>query len=484
MQLQLKPVPQLTHKLRLTSQMKLALNLLQMPLVELGDYVKEQAEENPLLEIDAVRDSEENKIANESENKADSLKEIESGLDYNRDEFDEKKRNYRESLITQSTTLSDHLLEQLHLSCNSEEDRKIGEVLIANINEDGYLRSSVEEIAQSAQVIPQEVEKVLSLIQTFDPLGVGARDLRECLLLQIKTKSKENSIAFQIIDKYLPLLEKKKLELIAQKISAGKSATRHGARLPAVGQGLANLCGEHCGKVTVENIKEAVKEIAHCEPKPGRFFNTEKTLHLIPDVILEKNDDTYEVILNEQKLPRLSLNPKYKSMLKQENLPEDTKEYLKERLRAANLLMNAINKRKETIRKVTEAIVQFQKDFLDKGSANLHPMTLAQIAQLVEKHKSTVSRAINNKYLQTPGGIFELRHFFNSGIKQQDGESFSSKAIQSKIKDLIENENQEKPLTDQELVDLLKQENITLSRRTLAKYRQQLKILPSPLRRE
>ena len=450
MQLELKPANkprtktlvrgELTYKLRLTPQMRLAISLLQMPLVKLKDYVKQQVEENPLLEI---------------ENKEVPLKEVGSDLNYSSNEDEEERQNYKESLITKPTTLSDHLLNQLHLFVNSDEERKIGEAIIANIDDNGYLKSSIEEIAKSTQATPLGVEKVLSLVQTFDPVGVGARDLRECLLLQIKAKGEENSLAGRIIDKYLSYLEKKRFEFIAKKL-----------------------------KVPVERIKDAIKEIAHLEPKPGRSFNTERAVRLMPDAILERNNNKYEVMLNDWELPSLKVNPKYKRMLNQKDITEDTKKYLKERFEAAKFLINAINKRKETIQQVTEAIVYIQRDFLDNGMQNLKPMTLSQIANLVGKHKSTVSRTVSNKYLQTPDGIFELRHFLNSGVKQKNGEFYSSKAIKSKIKELIENEDKENPLTDQEIADLLKLENISISRRTIAKYRNQLKILPSQSRQE
>lgn len=471
MQLELRPANKLTYKLRLTPQMRLAISLLQMPLVKLKDYVKEQIEENPLLEAANIEvplkeaGADLNPVRNTIETTKDS--EISNGVNYSSNEDEEEKQNYRESLISKPATLSDHLLNQLYLFVNSDEERKIGELIIDNIDDNGYFKGSLEEIAKSTQATPPEVEKVLSLIQTFEPIGVGARDLRECLLLQIKTKGEENSLAGQIIDRYLPYLEKKRFEFIAKKFSA----TKHGG----------SACG---GKVTVERIKEAIKEIAHLEPKPGRSFNTERAVRLIPDATLKRNNDKYEVIFNDWELPSLNLNPKYKRMLKQEDIAEDTKEYLKERFRAAKFLINAINKRKETIQKVTEAIVYIQRDSLDNGMQNLKPMTLAQIANLVGKHKSTVSRTVSNKYLQTPDGIFELRQFLNSGLKQKNGEFYSSKAIRAKLKDLIENENKEEPLTDQEIAGLLKLENISISRRAIAKYRNQLRIPSSQSRRE
>jgi len=440
MQLELKPANKLTYKLRLTPQMRLAISLLQMPLVKLKEYVKQQVEENPLLEIEITETH---------------PKEIEFDLNYTSNEDEEEQQNYRESLITKPATLTEHLLRQLHLFAESDNEHKIGEVMITNIDENGYLKSSIKEIAKSAQATLPEVEKVLSLVQTFDPIGVGARDLRECLLLQIKAKGEENSLVGQIIDKYLPCLERKRFEFIAKKL-----------------------------KVSMERIKEAIKEIANLEPKPGRSFNTERAVRLIPDAILKRNNDMYEVMLNDCELPSLNLNPKYKRMLKQKDVTEDTKEYLKERLKAAKFLINAIDKRRETIQRVTEAIVYIQKDFLDNGMQNLKPMTLSQIANLVDKHKSTVSRTVNNKYLQTPDGIFELRHFLNSGLKQENGEFYSSKAIKSKIKELIEKENKETPLTDQQVVNHFKQEGISISRRTIAKYRHQLKVLSSQSRKQ
>ncbi|MBU4374034.1 MAG: RNA polymerase factor sigma-54, partial [Euryarchaeota archaeon] len=406
----------------------------QMPLLKLKEFIERQIEENPL--VNAEKD-----------------KEPELDFGYNFD--DEEKKNYRESLITKPATLQEHLLRQLHLFTGSDDERKIGELIIGNIDDNGYLGCSVEEISESNKTPVSEVEKILFLIQTFDPIGIGARNLRECLLIQLKAKGRENSLAWQIIDKYLPDLEKKRFDYIAKKT-----------------------------RTSVEKIKEAMKEIANLEPKPGRCFNDEKAIHLIPDAVLKKDKDKYEVIFNDWELPRISLNDKYKKMIKQKDTPQDAREFLKERLKAARSLIEAVNKRKETIQKVTEAIVYVQKDFLDKGEAQFKPMTLSQIANMVGKHKSTVSRAISNKYVQTPYGIFELRNFLNSGVKQETGEFLSSKTIKSKIKNLIENEGKENPLTDQKITERLKQQGISISRRTVAKYRDQLKILPSQSRRE
>ncbi|MGB4520515.1 MAG: RNA polymerase factor sigma-54, partial [Candidatus Omnitrophota bacterium] len=358
-------------------------------------------------------------------------------------------------LISASPTLQEHLSRQLHLFSSSEDERKIGELIIGNINENGYFDCSIDEIAESNRTTKSQVEKVLALIQTFDPIGVGARDLRECLWLQLRTKEEENSLAGLIVDKYLPFLEKKRYGYIAKKL-----------------------------KRSVEEIKDAIKEIAKFQPKPGCSFSQEITQRLIPDAILKKNKNGYEVIPNDWELPRFGLSAKYKEMLKKNDTPTEVKEYLQERLKAGRSLIDAVNKRKETIQKILEEIVYAQKDFLDNGVTHFKPLTLSQIADRIGKHKSTVSRAISNKYVHTPYGIFKLRDFINSGVKQENGELFSSKSIKAKIKALIESEKKKKPLSDLEISSCLKQEGIFVSRRTITKYRHQLKILPSKSRRE
>jgi len=454
MQLQLKPAYKLTYKLRLTPQMRLAINLLQMPLVKLKEFIKEQAEVNPLLDIGNGKESGLDFLARD-ESESPLIQE-----NYNFE--DDEKQNYQESLITASPTFQEHLLRQLRLLANSEEERKIGELIIGNLDDNGYLRYPIEEIGESAEIDPSKAEEVLSIIQTFDPVGVGARDLRECLLLQLKAKGEEKflpdgrqALAYQIVDKYLSYLGDKKYSYIAKKL-----------------------------KVSVEMVREEMKTITNLEPKPGRSFNTERAVRLIPDAILKKNKQGYEVIFNDWELPQLTINDKYRQMIKQEDTSKEVKEYLRGRLEAVRSLINGIKKRKETIQRIIEEIVSVQKDFLDNEEYNLKPLTLEYIAKRIGKHKSTVSRAVANKYVQLPGGIFELRYFLSSGVKQKNGEFLSSKAIKSKIKDLIENENKKKPLTDQEIFHYLQQEEVCISRRTITKYRTQLKIPSSKSRRE
>ena len=476
MQLQLKTTLKLIQKLRLTPQMKLAINLLQMPLNKLKEFIKEEAEVNPLLDAQDVSLPLKQKENSKEDSNIKSDKEFESDFSAT-DEFppgqenynfdDEAKQNYQESLITTSLTLQEHLLRQLRLLTNSEQDLKIGELIIGNLDDNGYLRCPIEEIDESAKTDSSKVEEVLFLIQTFDPIGVGARDLRECLLLQIKAKVGEKflpagrqALAYQIIDKYLSCLTKKRYGYIAKKLSTSSE------------------------KVSVEMVKETMKEIASLEPKPGRSFSTERAVRLIPDATIRKNKQGYEVIFNDWELPQITINERYRQMIKQKDTPPEAKEYLRERLKAVYSLINGVKKRKETIQKIIEEIICVQKEFLDNGEPNFKPLTLEHIARRIGKHKSTVSRAIANKYVQTPWGILELRYFLSPGIRQGNGVLFSSKAVKSKIKDLIENENKEKPLTDREIVCCLQQSGISISRRTVAKYRNTLKILSSESRRE
>lgn len=449
--LEVKLIPKLTYKLRLSPQIKLSLNLLQLPLVKLKEYIIEQIEKNPFLE------SVDSEAAHTDKQIRDiTREETKSEMDWT--EEDEERKQYQETLIAAALTLQDHLLKQLYLLTDVEEEHKIGEEIIGNIDDDGYLRCSVEKIAESGKMTTSQAKKVLSFIQTFSPMGIGARDLRECLLLQLKAKQEENSLAGKIVDKYLSFLEKKQYKFIAKKLSVSG------------------------GKVSVEEIKEAIETIAKLEPRPGRSFSAEKTLRLIPDAILKRSKDGYEIILNDWELPSLTINAKYKEMLEQDNISGDARIYLRERLNAAKTLIGAINKRRQTIQDVFCDIVNFQKDAFNKESADFKPMTLAQIAKRIGKHKSTVSRAMANKYLQTPQGILELRYFLNSGVKQENGDFFSSRNIKLTMLEWIKFEDKGKPLTDQEIVNRFKRNGIFISRRAIAKYRKQLKILPSKSR--
>ncbi len=424
-----------SHRLRLSRQMKLSIALLQMPLFKLNEFVKEQVEVNPLLETVNLKSNE------------PGLPAARNGPDGQENPDYENKEN----LVTQPETLQEHLLRQLSLVADSPEERETGKLIIGNLDDNGYLRCSIEEITALSGANPGKAKKTLSLVQTFDPLGVCARDLRECLLIQLRAKKEGSSLAARIIDKYLPCLEKKRYGYIAK------------------------MLGE-----TEEKIKESIEIIATLEPKPGRSFSRDNSPRLVPDVILKKSGDYYQAILNDEQLPQININHKYRLMAAEKNASEEVREYLKERLEAARSLICAIEKRKETLREITRELALAQKGFLDNGEPELCPLTLGDIAKKIGKHKSTICRAIANKYVQTPWGILELSYFFDPGVRQKNGLLFSSKAIKSEIKGLLGNE--ETPLTDREIVDSLRKKGIHICRRTLAKYRMQLKIPSSRLR--
>lgn len=295
---------------------------------------------------------------------------------------------------------------------------------------------------------------MLSIIQGFDPCGVGAVDLKECLLIQLKAKGMDKTIEAKVVGDYLPLLKKMKYKEISKKL-----------------------------KVSVERIKTAVQRIAHLEPKPGRSFCIEKPIYPIPDLILQKNGDEFELIINEQGLPPLCINTMYKKMMKNQSIPEQTRQYIRERLNSANILIKALNSRRHLIRIVVEELIRHQKEFFENEGGSIKAITIDRIAKAIGRHKSTVSRAISGKYIQTPQGIFELRYFFDRGIRQKDGTVYSSKDIKRRIFEIIKNEDRQRPISDKKITQILNNSGISISQRTVTKYRSQLKILPAYLRK-
>lgn len=441
--LEIKLAPKLMHKLRLTPRVKLALNLLQLPMAQLKDYLKNEIEKNPLLE------SAEEHFTDEAFKQNTSLT-----------DYDEEKIQYQQSILTAPQTIQEYLLGQFQLLIKSKEELKIGEFIIDSLNGNGYFAVSIQKTARALNVHASKVKDVLNIIQTLEPAGIGAKDLRQCLLIQLNAKGRKKSLVFKIVDKYLSLLEKRNYEDVAKKLSSKNE------------------------KISVAKVKEALKELAHLEPKPARFIENIKTICIIPDVIINKNKQNYEIVLNENEIPHLIINDKYKKIIKQKDVPSDTKAYLQKELQGALFLIDAVNRRKETIKMIVEYIVKTQKDFFNNKALGLKPLTLERIAMEVGKHKSTISRAIKDKYIQTPYGVFEACYFLTSKIKQENGEDISSNTIKLKIKELIKNENKTKPLTDREITELLNKEKILINRRTVTKYRRQLKIPPSRLRRE
>jgi RNA polymerase sigma-54 factor len=345
---------------------------------------------------------------------------------------------------------------QLQLSNLDNTGKEIGRYIIGNIDPDGYLKASVDNIILSTHRSGQEVLKVLDTIHEFDPVGVGARDNRECLLIQLHFQALDGSVASKILTDHMKDLEKR--------------------RYPQIAKGLG---------VSLEEVLDAVSVIASLEPKPGRFYNDEETIYISPDVYVYKMGDEFFIVLNEDGLPKLRISAFYKQALaKKDDLSRATRDYIRDKLKSASWIVKSIQQRQKTIYKVTESIVKFQKDFFEFGSVHLKPMGLRDVAEDIQMHISTVSRAVNNKYMHTPLGIFELRYFLNSGIQSIDrGDKVASLSVKERIKEIVRSEDKSKPYNDHAIADILKRSNIDIARRTAAKYREMLRILPSNQRR-
>ena len=360
-----------------------------------------------------------------------------------------------ENLSSISPSLKSHLLWQLQMAPMTDDEKFIGVLIIGNIDEEGYLQTSVEELAKDLQRPEAEVEQALKKIQEFEPAGVGARSLQECLLIQVEVKRLDNPLVRPIIKHHLKNLENRNYAQIAKEL-----------------------------KVSLEEIAQAVEIISNLEPKPGRSFDSMEIRYVNPDIFVYKMGDDYEISLNEDGLPKLRINSYYRDALTgNAEVSEDTKNYIQNRLKSAIWFIKSIHQRQKTIYRVAKSIVNFQQDFLDHGIAQLKPLTLRQVAEDVQMHESTVSRVTTNKYMYTPLGVFELKFFFNSGIARTQGDQVASESVKDKIKQLVLSEDAENPYSDQDIVNLLKKANIVIARRTVAKYREMLGLLSSSKRK-
>lgn len=464
-----------TQKLIMTPELRQAITVLQLSALELNDYLEQELEENPLLEVKdehAERETEQQSSVESVESVENEEKEKEEKFDIDWQEYfndrsdlgyikqpsvkKEEDEGYSyENFLSQAPTLEEHLILQLSLVATKQNDKKIGEFLIGNLDNHGYLRVSLEEVAKIFRISEEKVEEVLKLIQTFDPIGVGARDLSECLLLQLEHRSENSEILKQLIKKHL------------EDLAAGRFNK------------LAALFN-----TTASKIQKEADVIKTLDPKPGRkFASANEVRYVVPDVVVERVDGEYIVLVNDVNIPRLAINNKYKSILRQDQLDPNAKQFVEGKLNSAAWLIKSIEQRRLTLYKVVNTIVELQREFLDKGVKYLKPMTLKRVADIIEMHESTVSRATSNKYIQTPGGVFELKYFFTSGIPSSGGESTSSQCIKKTIQELIKAEDPQKPLSDQKIGDILKEQGIKISRRTVAKYRDELGI-PSTVQRK
>lgn len=445
------------QKLIMTPELRQAIQLLQFTSQELNQYIEQQIQVNPLLEIGSSAESEVN-----IDDFKEKFEEIDwkeylgqyDDISYSYSNYSEKNEIVFDNFITSQTSLKEQLLFQLNMTIYDKELKSIGEIIIESIDKNGYLNTTVEEIANQLSVDVERVEEVLKVIQNFDPVGVGARNLKECLLVQLKYKGIDNENVYKVVDHYLEDLAQNRLHKISKELDT-----------------------------TLKEVQWISDLIKSLEPKPGRGFvhDSDDIRFVTPDIIVHYIDNEYIILLNDSAGPRLNINSFYKQLLKSTN-DDKIREFLTDKLNSAMWIIKSIEQRKNTIYKVAQSILKFQKDFFDKGEKALKPLTLKDIANDIGVHESTVSRATNGKYMQTPRGIFELKYFFSSSISNRNG-SISSTSVKSMIKDLIDNENPKKPLSDQQISDILKKKNIKISRRTVAKYRDELGIPSSSMRR-
>jgi RNA polymerase sigma-54 factor len=473
MPIELRQSLKLTQQPIMTPQLQQAIKLLQLSRMELMDLVRQEEEENPIIEevVEPNVDTEpletnyETLTASSSEVKETREEDGEiPGFNWRLDGFssrgkksdEEEDRPTFENFLTKKATLSDHLFWQLRLNDFSEEECLIGTLIIGNLNEDGLLQVSLDEIASQSGLERASVERVIQKVQAFDPPGVAARDLRECLLLQAQQIYPRESLLQALISDHLDHLARRNYQAIAKEL-----------------------------QMPMEEVIRASRLLSELDPKPGRSFSDESIPYIIPDVYVYKVGDEYVVILNEDGLPKLRINPYYRDILREQvQSTGEAKEYINEKIRSALWLIKSIHQRQRTIYRVAKSIVRFQREFLDRGVAYLRPMVLKDVALDVEMHESTISRVTSNKYIHTPQGIFELKYFFNSSINTARGENVASESVKEKIREILSKEDNQNPYSDQELVEILKKQDILIARRTVTKYREMLGVLPSTRRKQ
>ena len=503
MAIQLKQSLKLGQNLVMTPQLQQAIKLLQLNHLELADLITQELTDNPILEEVAEEGTPDNvenaaegdtfdpEVQQQNDEQAQLQpaaaddKDIGNKDDVNWDAYledfndgsstapsmkeipDGDMPSY-ENLLTKTTSLEEHLQWQLNMLNFTEAETKLGQMIVAGLNDDGYFEGNLSEMAEATGLEFEDAEEILKMIQNFDPVGIGARDLQECLLCQAKLLVPRSTLVESILQSCMIELEKHNLPAIAKALN-----------------------------VPIDQVVEAQKIIHELEPKPGKIFTESETQYIAPDIYVQKVGNDYVIQMNDDGIPRLRVSNYYKNIVKKEaaaNLAagntaptgaqNQAKEYVHEKLRAAMWLIKSIQNRQKTIHKVTEAILARQRDFFEKGAHFLKPMVLKDIAADVGMHESTISRVTTNKYMHTPVGTFELKYFFNSSINSSDGgDSLASSAVKEKIKNLIAKEDLKKPFSDQQIVEMLQRDNIDIARRTVAKYREMLHILPSSKRK-
>ena len=484
MALEIKQQLRLSQQLVMTPQLQQAIKLLQLSRLELADLVQQEIQENPVLEetieteedlprevqadshdaeaptAETNGDVPENREASDAEKIADidwqSYAEAYPQTGFQGEAREEDERRSLEGTLTRRETLAEHLEWQLQLSDFSEEERGAAIWIIGNLDDDGYLRVDLDEISRRSGVSIEIAETTLRKIQIFDPAGVGARDLRECLLLQIDALKIDAPLVRVLVADHIDALQKRDF------------------------RGLSRTLG-----VPIEEVAVAARLVGRLEPRPGRPFGGEDPVYIVPDIYVHKVGDDLHVVLNEDGLPKLRINALYRDVLARgaTGVAKDTRDYVQDKVRSALWLIKSIHQRQRTIYKVMTSIIKHQREFFDRGVQFLKPLNLRDVAEDIGMHESTVSRVTTNKYAHTPQGIFELKFFFNSSINRVAGDAIASESVKEKIRRIIQAEDPRRPLSDQRIAEMLRSANIDIARRTVTKYREAMNMLSSTKRR-
>jgi RNA polymerase sigma-54 factor len=456
-----------------------SLEVLLTPLLELQEKLNQELDLNPVIEQEknpveelsgdpiqsavSAADAADNSGKEDENDISDLLNLADSWHDYlppvhsrnYSSSDDDEKREFMYNSLIEQPSLQEQLLEQLRFSDADERLAEIAESVIGSIDDSGYLKTHPADIAIAAQSDMAEVEKAIKLVQSFDPPGIGARDIKECLLLQLDRQEVHNTKLRELIKHHLEDIGKNRLPQVAKAM-----------RIPLV------------------ELNKLIQQLKELNPFPGSSLSNEQPVYVIPELTVKKENGKYEVVSNDNYLPKLRLSKTYIDLLEDPNTPPDTKSYIREKLAGARLLLKSLEQRQTTIRRIAQVIVDTQHDFLDEGIEYLRPLTMQQVADKLDLHETTISRAIANKYLRTPNGLFEFKFFFTGGYQSESGEEISSRSIKEKIRDYVDAENPAKPLSDNKISQMLKDEGLTVARRTVAKYREELGIAGSSIRRE
>ncbi|HXU79346.1 MAG TPA: RNA polymerase factor sigma-54 [Methylomirabilota bacterium] len=485
----------LTQSLVLAPQLQQSLALLQAPTLELKALVEQELQQNPVLEETSAPETDiQEKEGSEGESPAPDPTEPPADLNFDpatektaaepvddfqaeferlvqldqewRDHFaqtnaparasaeDEEKRQFMFDSLVAATSLQEMLLDQVRESALPEPQWPIAEMVIGNIDDYGYLKASIDELSASTGLPADQIQEVLKVVQGFDPPGVGARDLRECLMLQLERSGHSTSLEYRIVNEFMDALGKR--------------------RIPEIARGTGR---------DVDDVQEALERIARLEPRPGRAFLPDNDQYILPEVFVQRSGDEFIVTTNNEHIPHLRISNTYKDLMSQGENSAEVRNYIREKIRAGKFLIKSLHQRQQTILNIAKEIVHRQRDFMDKGVAQLKPLTMVQVAEVVGVHETTVSRAVSGKYIQTPQGMFEMKYFFTAGIQTATGDGMSNTSVKDMIAEIFKKEDTGKPLSDQEVVRMLKEKGIVIARRTVAKYRTELNILPSNLRK-